>query len=268
MKAISAITRAKIKGYLEGFLTDLVQSHTAPNAAARRVSGRAGTLKPFHKVILPKQLLSLASFERSFSTRLGTTFEECARLIALDHYEEVRRGYDIHAPVNIAALNMIEQHVALFEHRTTLRPKFDDLVESLVIAADQPQEPRTIRADLYLRATDSTEYLFELKTPLPNKGQCLEVTQRLLRFHLFKQKARPQLQAYFAMAYNPYGTQRSDYRWEYARSYTPFDDVVLIGAEFWSLIGGPTTYTELLEIYQEVGHERSKYIIDSLIFDF
>lgn len=53
-----------------------------------------------------------------------------------------------------------------------------------------------------------------------------------------------------------------------AKNYMPFDEGVLIGQEFWEIVGGPTAYKELLDIYQEAGREKSKYIIDSLAFGF
>ena len=70
------------------------------------------------------------------------------------------------------------------------------------------------------------------------------------------------------MAYNPYGLTRADYRWSFARGYTPFDPAVVIGDEFWNIVGGPTAYEELLGIYQEVGHDKSKYMLDALAFGF
>jgi hypothetical protein len=43
---------------------------------------------------------------------------------------------------------------------------------------------------------------------------------------------------------------------------------VLIGEEFWKIIGGKGTYEELLDIYREVGHEKSKAMMDALLFGF
>lgn len=70
------------------------------------------------------------------------------------------------------------------------------------------------------------------------------------------------------MAYNPYGPTREDYGWTIPQSYMPFDQGVVIGHEFWDIIGGPTAYRELLEMYQTVGKEKSKYMIDTLAFGF
>jgi hypothetical protein len=133
---------------------------------------------------------------------------------------------------------------------------------------DDDLNRKIVRADLYILTHDDTELLFEIKSPKPNKGQCLEVLQRLLRFHLLCGKNRPGLQAYYAMPYNPYGMTKESYRWTQAKQYLPFDEAVVIGQEFWSLIGGETTYEELLEIYMEVGKEKGKYMLDTLAFDF
>jgi len=43
---------------------------------------------------------------------------------------------------------------------------------------------------------------------------------------------------------------------------------VLIGSEFWDLVGGEGTFEELLEIYREVGREKTKAMLDALLFGF
>ena len=71
------------------------------------------------------------------------------------------------------------------------------------------------------------------------------------------------------MSYNPYGKSRSSYKWSMAKNYLPFEQSVLIGPEFWDMVGGSTTtYEELLLIYQEAGSEKSKFMIDALAFGF
>ncbi|MDN7025792.1 TdeIII family type II restriction endonuclease [Methanoculleus sp. FWC-SCC1] len=133
---------------------------------------------------------------------------------------------------------------------------------------DDDLVPLKATADLYIRTKDGRRYYFEMKSPMPNKGQCLEVTQRLLWFHLLAGESRPAVQAYFAMAYNPYGPKRSDYTWNFALNYTPFGEAVLIADEFWNIVGGKHAMEDLLSVYQEVGREKTKYMLDSLAFGF
>nr|HRD15882.1 TdeIII family type II restriction endonuclease [Methanothrix soehngenii] len=59
-----------------------------------------------------------------------------------------------------------------------------------------------------------------------------------------------------------------DYNWNFALNYTPFAEAVLIAQEFWNIVGGEGTMEELLSIYQEVGREKTKYMLDSLAFGF
>jgi hypothetical protein len=279
MTAISSTTRATIKAYLEVFIENLVEEYRGrvmPNSGKPSEyliqQSPKGRLKPFHAAIIPPEMLRINEFERGFSSRLGTTYEECARLIALEHHNEAYRGYDLTGEISLAAINEIEHQLSIFEHTANNRdhkPSFEEMIQCVLDARREDDlEERSVRADLYIRARDGTQFFFELKSPMPNKGQCLEVTQRLLRFHLLCGQSRPAVQSYFAMAYNPYGPMRADYRWSFARMYTPFDQAVVIGDEFWDIVGGPTAYEELLGVYQEVGHDKSKYMLDALAFGF
>jgi len=278
LTTISSATREKIKGFLEGFIQGLVNEYKSRAVSAidpkaylsqKSVEGR---LKPFHAAIFPPELLRINAFERGFSTRLGSTFEECARLIAREHHSDAQRGYNISGKISLSALNEIERQVAFFEHAAVKggpKPSLQKMVKAALAARTKVDlQSRTLKADLYILASNGTKFLFEMKSPMPNKGQCLEVIQRLLRFHLVLGQPRPKVKAYFAMAYNPYGPKRDDYRWPYARNYMPFDQAVLLGHEFWEIVGGPNTYEELLAIYQEVGIEKGKNMIDALAFGF
>lgn len=277
--AIGEDTRMRIKGFLEGFIENVVttykgreiQPYGTPLSYLSQKSPK-GELKPFHAAIIPPEFLRINQFERGFSTRLGNSFEECAKLIALQHHENAERGYVMAREVSRAALHEIEQQVSIFESATKRkedRPTFSEMVGAVLDARrDDDLVPLKVTTDLYIKARDGTRYFFEIKSPQPNKGQCLEVTQRLLRFHLTAGEPRPNVQAYFAMAYNPYGSKRSNYNWNFALNYTPFNESVIIAQEFWDIIGGNNTMENLLSIYQEVGREKTKYMLDSLAFGF
>ena len=43
---------------------------------------------------------------------------------------------------------------------------------------------------------------------------------------------------------------------------------VLIGSEFWDLIGGTGTYDEILAIYQKVGKEKGPDMLDQLALGY
>lgn len=279
MTAISSETRTRIHGYLDAFIENLITDYRERRAkdAGRKPTDRdtvskTGELKPFHEALLPAQLKSINQFERSLSTILGSTFEECARLIALENHREARRGYAIRGSVSLEGIAEVERQRVVFEHAADQKgrkPTLDAMVSSVLNARrDGDLEERVVTADLLVVTHGGREFFFEIKSPKPNKGQCLEIIERLLRYHLLRDKGRPEAIGYFAMAYNPFGNSRADYKWSFARNYYPRDDGLLIGDEFWQLIGGATCYEELLRIYREVGAAKGKRILDALAYGF
>ncbi len=269
---ISDETGNAIKGYLEGFIQGLIEEHRPETRRAIAREERAantssrGMLKPFHEAMVPPELLRISAFERSFSTKLGTTFEECARLIALQTYAVAERGYSASGRMPAAATIKIEEVIGRINEGQ--RPDFLALVAEVVQIGDERRVDRPAIADLYLKDKVGHEYFFEIKSPKPNKGQCLEVTERLLRIHAITQKPRPYVNAYFAMAYNPYGTRMEDYRHSFSLQYLDMEDEVVLGADFWTLVGGEGTYEELLDIYREAGRHKGKIMVDALAFGF
>ena len=279
MSSISDVTRSRITGYIEVFIEKLVERYRDRAVETMHSSEQylsltdtKGNLQPFHAAIVPSEVLRISAFQRGFVTSLGTSFEECARLIALDHHQDAQRSYDVRGTISSDALTEIERQVSNFERAAANRaqvPSLDAMIDSVLRANSNGENvERSYRADLYILSKDGDEYYFEMKSPKPNKDQCLAVTQRILRFHALRNQARPKVRSYFAMAYNPFGNSREDYNWSIAKNYMPYDEGLLIGDEFWSVIGGAGTYQELLEIYQYVGKVKAKYILDSLAFGF
>src|SRR6266446_6742594 len=120
---IKAETRIKIKGFLEGFLEAQLEQHKKkltkePEEVIRLADAKKGKLKPFHLAILPPEAIRIFAFERSFSTSLGTTFEACAKLIALDNHKEAERSKELVGKVTAKCLREIER-VRLFNDSAT-----------------------------------------------------------------------------------------------------------------------------------------------------
>ncbi len=261
-------TRAKIKGYLEGFIEGLISEHETHDLRptdirpSRAYSAKAD-IKPFHEALLPDGVLTITEFERSFSTKLGSTFEETARIIGEQVFAEARRSYRIRgkiAPETVRKIESIANQIGTEGMKTS----YLDLIDQVVrINGEQTVERERI-ADLYLRDREGSEFFIEIKSPKPNKGQCIEVADRLLQIHAIKRATPPKVKTFYAMAYNPYGEQKSTYKHSLAVHYLDLTNQVLIGREFWELVGGKGTYESVLEIYREVGKEKGPDMIEKL----
>lgn len=269
---IRAETRLQIKGYLEGFIQGIILEHKKSSSLKptdlrpTKTQSAEGDIKPFHEALLPHGILLVNEFERSFSTKLGTTFEECARLIAKDRFAQAERGFRLTGEVSLKALRTIESIVN--DLGSKRMKSYPQLIKKVLKSSDGKSVERTRIADIYLREKNGNEIFMELKSPKPNKGQCLEVTDRLLQVHAIKCQGPPKVRTFFAMAYNPYGDDRSDYDHSFTMNYLDFKNQVLIGKEFWELVGGPGTFEEILEIYREVGKEKGPDMLDQLALNY
>lgn len=271
---ISDYTRQRIKGHLEGFVEGMIQGKVPQgfDPRALRVSppaSKKGRLKPFHESLLPEGLLAISEFERSFSTKLGISFEECAKLIGDEVHVSAKRGHRVQGEISTVAVEFIESTFDAVGANGIDDGTFLDLANHIAsISQDGPFEEREVISDLYVKRIDQPDLYVEVKSPKPNKGQCMEAVRRQLLVHGITGCGTDKVRAFFASAYNPYGLDKSLYTHSFACRYMDMVDGVLIGKEFWDLIGGPQTYEEVLGIYQEVGREKGPHMLDQLALGY
>jgi type II restriction endonuclease TdeIII len=208
----------------------------------------SGVLAPFHDALVPG-IRGLG--ERGFSTALGNLHERVALALAGRAHAEARRAFDFAGTLPVLAREFITQRInqlargeAVPDHRyerTQLLGAFGDEVAA------------TTRIDLFLRTHSGEEHYFEIKSPKPNRGQCIEMKQRQLTALALRRDANAF--AWWGVPYDPYG--RSDaYAHPYPRRFFDFATEVKIGAGFWNFIGAdPRTYELLLELYRSVGSD-------------
>jgi hypothetical protein len=269
---IKRSTRGQIKGFLEGFIQGIINEHKSSSLNPKELRpakkfSEEGDIKPFHEALLPDGILRITEFERSFSTKLGTTFEEVAKLIGKDNYAVAERGHVVCGKVSPRAIKKIESIVNKIGSGG-MEKSYLKLAKEVVKISMKKGETRRKTADLYLKDNRGNEIFFEIKSPKPNKGQCLEATDRLLQIHAIRRLSSPKVRTYYAMAYNPYGDDKKSYAHSFSRRYMDLKNQVLIGKEFWDLIGGEGTYKEVLEVYREVGREKGPDMIDQLALGY
>lgn len=114
---MSPHTRQAIKSYLEGFIAGVIDAFVTQDLDPRelrppRTVSVHGDLKPFHEAVLPHGILSITAFERSCSSRLGTTFEESARLMGAETFHYL-------APVEVSSITMLCARRRSVRHRCT-----------------------------------------------------------------------------------------------------------------------------------------------------
>ncbi len=113
--------------------------------------------------------------------------------------------------------------------------------------------PVTVTCDIFV-VNDQTNkaYAFELKGPLPNSDQTKVSKEKI--FKLLAMDPPQVVGAFYALPYNPYG-KKEDYKWSFPMRWFNMhtDESVLIGDEFWNLIGGEGTYANFIKEINQLG---------------
>lgn len=218
--------------------------------------------KPFHKALLLKDVIRAVDFERSFSTGLGSTFEECARIIAKTKFDTVERQYKVEdfIPSNtIAEVDKVMSELNEQKKFSNYQQEAKRIVD-LSVKDTSNKISRSVISDLYVKDKEGNETYFEFKSPKPNKKQCLEVTKQHLLIHCMTKKHFPQVKTHYGMAYNPNG-EGNQYNHSFSKTYLDIKHHVMIGKSLWDYLGGNGTYEELLKIYEKVGKDTGTELI-------
>ena len=208
------------------------------------------TYRPFHEALLTKKLVAASAFERSFSTSFGQgPIEEISQILATANGAESVRQKETMANVNKSAVDEIERILSSLRSGEST-PNWDKEVAKIKAFNKGDYVVRRIISDLWIKK-QNTEIFISIKTVKPNIDQ----TEIVKKDMLLLKGHDPNFETYFGLYYNPGGTDRADYNWSVPTKIFNMkqDKCVLIGPEYWNLIGGKGTYKLLLKIFEKVG---------------
>lgn len=219
--------------------------------AFSRVSNNL-SYRPFHEALLSEEVIKASSFERSFSTSFGQgPVEQISKLLANDNGSYAERQKETQVNVYKGAEDQIER--ILSDLRSSIRnPNWRRELQEVQAVDRGDTIVKRIISDLYIRKDDKQIFI-SIKTVKPN----LDQTEIAKRDMLLLKAYNPEYQVYFGLYYNPGGPLASDYNWNVPKRIFDMinDPCVLIGKEYWDLVGGEGAYEELLAVFAEVGKE-------------
>jgi hypothetical protein len=210
---------------------------------------------PFGYRLVPMEVWKGAKFERSFVTTLGQgIFEQLAKIIAEGSGATASNQHDETLRINTWRLEKIDE--ILKGNRENRRsPDWEAELAEILTLNNERYEEVTVKSDLYVLRPNGKKEFYSFKTVKPN----LDQTERAKRDMLRLMAGNPEQEAYFALPFNPAG-EGNPYRSAFSIPYKilNLDDTqcVLIGAALWNNIGDDeNTFTELLDIFEQVGNE-------------
>jgi type II restriction enzyme len=217
---------------------------------------------PFHFRLLGKDRMVLYSFMQSLLTAFGTSiFEPVAVTIA--------KGLFVKAEYQYAAGNTIyadcQKSVQNIINRLTVEGKPNKINELQILRGSLSGELNKLKptkVDLFVENKQGEQFLFDLKTAKPNKGDFQKYKQTLLEWAgiaLTKNK-NVKIQTLLAIPYNPFDPK--PYQTWTMKGMIDDKHELKVADGFWNFLGGEGTYEELLDCFEKAGAELRPEIDD------
>ena len=205
---------------------------------------------PFHRLFFDDAGIVAFKRKRSVVSGLGSIYPRLAKLIADETYKDVVLEKVIEVTLDENKVNVINQIVR--DLRTRLRkPNHAQEIGEIETAVGGVQVPIRIIADFYVGDFKGGPLFVEIKTSKPNLDICAESKSKILTFDSIDSSNN---QGFLAFAYNPYLT-REQYKHFPVKQIMDLPAEVLMGEEFWNMIGDEQTFDELLRIIEQIGDE-------------
>lgn len=219
--------------------------------------------KPLYSALVPDEIFKGSHFERRFVTPFGGVWEKLAKEVAIEYHGNCEKGVNISGLVGAERLRRIQEVLNRLEHtpkrEKKILPHWDDELKYILDGKGEPT-PTNVICDIFIDSKKTgKKYAFEIKAPLPNSDQTKVSKEKMFKLMAMNP---PQVDfSYFALAYNPYG-KKEDYSWKFPFRWFDMhnDSSVLIGDEFWELVGGEGTYNKFIAEVNLLGREYKERI--------
>lgn len=218
--------------------------------------------KPLYAALVPDEIFKGSHFERRFVTPFGGVWEKLAQVVAIENHGKCETGYVLNGTVGSESLRRIQEVLNRLEHpkrKEKIKPNWLEELTYVKSGGGYPI-PVSVVCDIFVENTqDGKKYAFELKGPMPNSDQTKVSKEKI--FKLMCMENSPVDFAYYALPYNPYGA-KTEYKWIFPLRWFDMqnDEAVLIGNEFWDMIGGPGTYKNFISEINKLGKEYKERI--------
>ena len=198
--------------------------------------------------IIPKKVRRQYSAIHSLLTAFGMAFyEQIAVSIASNNSDVAARQWKSNSQISNARKQKIEEIIRKIGNKEKLPDMDSEIKEILSIPNNNLVETDAGQiVDVYFKR-GKDEYYIDIKTVGPNKAGFLDHKRLTLTWIA---RANKKIHPIIALPYNPY----------YPKPYKKVGSDVMqvgidliIGKDFWDLVGGSGCYEDLSKIFQEVG---------------
>lgn len=199
---------------------------------------------PFHFRLLGKDRMALYSFMQSLLTTFGTSiFEPVSAALAQTKFARVETQY----VVGNTIYSQCQQCVQTIINELTIQAKPNKINELSRLnnsLRGDINSLKPMKVDLFLETETGEQYLFDLKTAKPNKGDFQKYKQTLLEWAgiTYTNDKDLKVHSLIAIPYNPYHPEPYQF-WTLA-GMLDLEEELMVDKRFWNFLGGEGAYDE------------------------
>lgn len=253
--SVSSDVSLAIKGIVAGMMDRIMEKVLIVDPF---IAEKHHAAKPLYAALVPDEIFKGSHFERRFVTPFGNVWEKLAVVVAQKHHGVCLQGERVDGIIKSERLRRIQEVLNILENpgrgKDKIKPNWDKEL-NYILSGGGEKVPSSVICDLLIKSNKTNKnYAVELKAPLPNSDQTKVSKEKL--FKLLAMEETIVHEAYYALPYNPYG-KKEDYAWSFPMRWFDMrcDPSVLIGSEFWDIIGGTGTYNDFILSINELGQE-------------
>lgn len=211
---------------------------------------------PFHYRLLGQDRMALFSFIHSLNTTFGTSiFEPIAETLASLNFSVAQKQFVVGDTISEQAQTEIQR--IMNELTIGNNPNKAEEIARIrkVCNKGTMNKLKTVKVDLFVKGSDGTIHLFDLKTTKPNISNFKDFKRTLLEWVAIHLSSHPtaKVYSYIAIPYNPYEPKPYE-RWT-LKGMLDLDNELKVAEEFWDFLGGMGAYPELLNCFERAGLE-------------
>ncbi len=205
--------------------------------------------KPLYAALVPDEIFKGSHFERRFVTPFGGVWEKLAVVVAREFHGHCEMGHRISGTVGKESLRRIQETLVRLEHpekgAVRTKPDWDAEMKYIRAGGGQPI-PVDVVCDIYIESKETgLRYAYFVRSEMPDNLQARASKEKML--NLMAISPLPEDRVFFALPCNSIGKYGDSASAPLAKWFGKQEDAsVIIGSEFWDLIGGEGTYADLI----------------------
>jgi type II restriction enzyme len=210
--------------------------------------------KPFQERLLGNDRLGLYSFIQSLNTTFGASvFEPVAVSLSQKRFAFAARQHVVGNEIYADCGEAVNQIMNDLEVSVRKPDRTDELSILRTALSGGKVKCKPAKADLFLIDKKGGQWIFDMKSPKPNKGEFTGFKRTLLSWSGIAMTKDPgaDVHALLAITYNP----------NYPEPYQSWQmsgmlerDEMLVEKEFWDFLGGNGAYDALLQCFENAGN--------------